>query len=145
MSLVEIAAAVIISVALMFGGLLGGKAVYHSGKVTAIESNLRAVAQKSVEYANNSGSYTGLSCAGLQGVNLETTSGCSAGGYFNSILSEGNLTVAPSVTNAGFILSFTPTDTGLVSADCSVIGRALATTLSSYSCTGTPWTFTYGN
>ena len=144
MSLIETAAALIISVALMIGGLLGGKAVYHSGKVTAIESNLRAVAQKSVEYANNSGSYAGLSCTGLQGVNLETPSGCSSGS-FSSILSEGVLTVAPSATDAGFILSFTPTDTGLSAADCPVIGRALSTTLSSYSCTGSPWTFTYGN
>lgn len=144
MSLIQTAIGLLISAVLTAAAIVGGSALIHSGKVTAIKNEITAIEQKSVEYANITGSYAGLSCTGLQGQNLEPANGCT-GESFTSALAEGALTVAPSSTNAGFSITFTPTDSSLRVTDCAgPLSGSLKATLTSYSCGGS-WVFTYGN
>jgi len=150
MNLAELAVAIAISAALTAAGLVGVKVMLHNGKVQAIETLIRSVQQKSVLYGEmNGGSYKGLSCGGLQGMNLEPSSGCSSSNplYFNSALSLGQLYVSPSGT-AGFSIFFTPTDFSLTTTDCTELVNGAFGSISKSGCTlSSPltWTLSFVN
>jgi hypothetical protein len=127
MSLVETSIAILISVVLTVAGLVGAKAVMHSGKIQALESAIHSVEQLSLQYGNMNSGFNGLSCTGLQYDSLEPAGACN-GENFTSVLNMGNLQVAPTNLSSCsrpnncssfFTITFTPTDPSITQADCA--------------------------
>ena len=145
MSILQIAIGLMISGIIAAASIVGGESLIHAAKVNSIKTAILAVSQKSIEYAQINGSYSGLSCPGLVGANLEPANGCN-GSEFTSVQSEGSLTVNQS-GNAGYTISFSPTDQSLLQTDCSVpISGSLKPMLSSPpTCSTNKWAFTFGN
>ena len=153
MSLLQIAMGLVISGIIAAASIVGGESMIHAAKVSSIKTAILAVSQKSIEYAQINGSYNGLGytytgCFSLQKQNLETANGCSPTGAFESILSEGTMTLNASSGGAGYTIYFNPTDSSIKTPqDCLVIEGSISSSLTSNSCSLGPegWSFTYGN
>ena len=148
MSLVETSIAILISVVLTVAGLVGAKAVMHSGKIQALESGIRSVQQLSLQYANMNSSFSGLSCSSLVSNNLQPASSCTPSGTgpnFTSVLNMGNLQVSsPCSPNCNsFTITFTPTDPSITTVDCSGPLTGSFTSAATISC-GSSWSLVFG-